>query len=410
MRYKKSRNTKKPFVIFLAILIVGGAAAFWVIKSTGKEDVAKKNTDTKQAEIVKEKHPDRIRLIATGDIVAHDSVNENAKQGDGSYDYYSMVENFKPIFDASDIRFCNQVTPAGGTEFGITGYPKFNAPTELVRDMGKLGCNTVNMASNHSFDNSQGAISANVAAWQQVPNMLAAAGQNRNQAEHDKVHIFTVKGVKFAFLAYTTYINGDAPAQNNYGVNKYSRDFASKQITEAKQQGADIIIASMRWGTEYSPAINSQQNTEAQYLADQGVRVVLGHGPHVLQPVKELTGAGGKKTYVWYSLGNFLNTQIETEALFNGLGIVDFSIKNKDVTGISYLPLYMHYEWSAADKASENLRARKNLQMYVLDDATAALLASNQLDTTVEAQRQRITDILNTSAQVPIITKQQYLD
>src|SRR5690606_3710407 len=146
---------------------------------------------------------------------------------------------------------------------------------------------------------------------------------NRNENELNIVHTFEVKDVKFAFLAYTTYINNGAPAQNSYGVTRYSRSLASEQMNKAKADGADVVIVSMRWGNEYSPTISSEQESEAKFLAGQGATLILGHGPHVLQPVKEVSGKDGNKALVWYSLGNFLNTQLETEALFNGLAVMD---------------------------------------------------------------------------------------
>jgi poly-gamma-glutamate capsule biosynthesis protein CapA/YwtB (metallophosphatase superfamily) len=353
-------------------------------------------------------HSTRIRLIATGDFIAHDSVNSNAKQADGSYNYLPMMQDFVPVFQKADIRFCNDPILNGGAAFGIAGYPKFNSPTAFVTDMGKLGCNLVNTASNHSFDKSQEAINASVAAWDGVPNMLAVAGQNRSQAEHDAVHYFTVKGVKFAFLAYTTYLNGGV-SLNNYGVNFFSRSLAASQIAEAKKNGAQVIIVSMRWGTEYSQSVNAEQQSDAQYLSDQGVGLILGHGPHVLQTTAELTGTGGNSTQVWYSLGNFVNTQIETEALFNGLAVIDFDTTTKKFTAEEYLPLYMHYEWTAAQSATQDLASRKNLHVYLLDDVTQALIDSNQLKTTVTTQRQRISSVLNKTVKIPLMTKADYL-
>lgn len=411
MRKNKRHLQRWQIILIALVFIVLIGIAAWIFFSREQNADGSGTAQEQTSETVEEqndKYPDRIRLVATGDVVAHDSVNANAEQIDGGYDYYPLMDNMTSIFSAADIRFCNQVTPAGGTEFGVKGYPKFNAPTELVRDLGKVGCNTVNMASNHSFDVSQDAIDANVDAWGDVPNMLAYAGQNKSAAERDSVKYFEQKGVKFAFLAYTTYINSSSPAQNNYGVTVYSRALASQQITEAKAAGADVIIASMRWGTEYSDAINAQQTAEAQYLADQGVALVLGHGPHVLQPVKKLTGSGGNETYVWYSLGNFLNTQLEAEALFNGFAIIDFSAATKKITSVAYLPLYMHYEWTAAEAASEDLLARKNLEMYLLDDTTDEMIATNQLDTTVAAQRTRINDILNLYTEIPILNISEY--
>ncbi|HWT55541.1 MAG TPA: CapA family protein [Candidatus Microsaccharimonas sp.] len=349
-----------------------------------------------------------ISLVATGDWIAHDSVNAAAKQADGSYDYLPMVNDFTSTFKRSDIRFCNDPILNGGESLGITGYPKFNSPTDFVTDMGKFGCNLVNTASNHSFDFTQANITNSVDAWSTVPNMLAVAGENRSQQEHDTVHYFTVKGVKFAFLAYAGYINTDAPVQNDYGVNVFSKDFAASQIAAAKQNGAKFIIVSMRWGTEYSTGVNAQQTDDAQFLADQGVNLILGHGSHELQPVAQLTGSSGIKTLVWYSLGNFLNTQEPPETLFNGLAGMTINAKTLEISQIKYSPIYMHYEWTAAQAAADNTNARNNLHLYPFAKATQALIDAQQLKTTPAAQQQRMQTTLNADGlNIPLVSLNQ---
>ncbi len=313
---------------------------------------------------------DVISLVATGDWIAHDTINAQAKKSDGSYDYTPMIADIKPYFTKSDVRFCNDPILNGGKALGITGYPKFNSPTAFVTDMGQFGCNLVNTASNHSFDFTQANITASVTAWQQVPNMLAVAGENSSPVEHDAVRYFTVKGVKMAFLAYTTYINTDAPVQNDYGVNVFTTNFAGQQIAAAKAAGAKVIIASMRWGTEFSTNVTVEQQKDAQWLTDQGVQLVLGHGSHELQPVQQLTGVNGGKTIVWYSLGNFLNTQIPAETLFNGMAYMTIDPKTYNVSASGYLPVYVNYTWSAADAAAQNTNARSKVQMYLVERTT----------------------------------------
>ena len=347
----------------------------------------------------------RIRMIIAGDFIAHDSVNANARQPDGSYNYLPIMNDFVPIFAGADIRFCNDAILNGGESFGISGYPKFNSPTAFVTDMGRLGCNLVNTASNHSFDYSQETISASVDAWAKVPNMLAVAGENRTKDEHDSIHYFTVKGVKFAFLAYTSYINSDAPVQNDYGVTVYSPEFAASQISAAKQNGAQFIIVSMRWGTEYSTTVNAQQQSIAQSLASQGVHLIIGHGSHELQPVQQLTGKDGIKTTVWYSVGNFINTQLPPESLINGLPIVDIDSQTHAITNMQFLPTYMHYEWTAANAAAAQIATRHDLHMYLLENTTQAMLDSQQLHTTIDAQKQRLNSTLNSyGLTIPLIT------
>ena len=410
----KVRLGRKRLVWGGTILLVVAVGA-WIF--LGKQKAAtsthgvKTTTVTQQSQVKTDVHADRIRVLAAGDFIAHDAINQQAKQADGNYNYLPMMNDFTSIFQAADIRFCNDANLTAGAAYGISGYPKFNAPTEFARDMGKVGCNMVNVGTNHSFDRTQDAINASIDAWAAVPNTLAVVGHNKTMAEHDAVHYFTIKGVKFAFLAYTTYLNTDAPAQNDYGVNVYSDAYAAQQVAAAKAAGAEVIIASVRWGTEYSTTVDANQRRVAQYLADQGVSLILGHGSHELEPVEHLTGSGGGKTTVWYSLGNFLNTQLLPERLFNGVAVIDYSVKSHEITGMSFLPLYVHYEWTAAEAARQNdadLLARHSIRMYPLDEVTQAMVDGQQLKTTVAAQRERMTNTLNTYLNIPLITTQEY--
>lgn len=386
-----------------AVVLVGLAAftLFALLSGDGNKSAGSKGSVTTPAPAPSE--PTSITLMATGDFIAHDSLNTAAQKEDGTYDYLPLMKDFSGVLKKADIRYCNDPILNGGKQFGITGYPVFNSPIEFVRDMGRVGCNVVSTASNHSFDKSQEVISASVFAWEDVPNMLAVAGQNRTQEERNKVHYFTIHGVKFAFLAYTTYTN--KPVQNSFGVNMFSEEFAGNQIKEAKSNGAQFIIVSMRWGTEYSGQVNAAQKAQAQFLADNGVQLVLGHGPHVLQAVQEVVGSNGNKALVWYSLGNFINTQIPPETLFNGIGVMDIDIKSKKLTATRYVPIYMHYKWSAADAAAEKLTGRTDVKLLLLENATQAMLDAQQLKTTIDAQKERITNTLNANGlQIPLIT------
>jgi hypothetical protein len=405
--HKHNSRHKKPLLLSgLVIIIIALSAGVFFSSQVDAPAIAKPAKIITAKPVITDTAP--ISFVATGDWIAHDTINAQAKQPDGSYNYLPMIADLQPYMAKSDIRFCNDPILNGGKALGITGYPKFNSPTDFVTDMGKFGCNLVNIASNHSFDFKQANITASVDAWKTVPNMLAVAGENNSPSEHDAVHYFTVKGVKFAFLAYTTYINNESPVQNEYGVNVFSTSFAASQIATAKAAGANVIVASMRWGTEYSTTVTSEQQKDAQWLADQGVQIVLGHGSHELQPVQQLSGTGGGKTVVWYSLGNFLNTQIPPETLFNGLAYMTIDQKTYQPSIVGYLPVYVNYEWSAAQAAAETISTRSNVHMYLLDDTTQALIDKQQLKTTAAAQHDRMTITLNKyGLSVPILTSKQ---
>lgn len=398
-----SNRKKKTILLVVAVLIVIVICIIGVILLSGRTSAPEHSTAIKSKNTEK---PQTIRLIASGDELTHDAVNKNAKTANG-YDYKPFFSEVKPIFDRADIRFCNQEVPSASPVVGsVTGYPAFNAPAEFSADLSAVGCNVINTATNHSNDKGQAGINATQDVWDKLPT-LAVAGGNRSQAEQDKIRYFNVKGVKFAFLAYN-YESNDKNL-TSYGVNMFSEDLMKRQLSEAKQNGAYTLV-SVHWGTEDSPDIDAAQEKWSAFMANNGANVVIGTGPHTLEPVKKLPKQGGGETLVWYSLGNMLNTQLDVGGLFNGFAVMDFQVdkdKKAQLKSISFLPTYMHYEWTAQEKAAQNLLARKNLKIYPLDKA-AEPLARSQNNTTVQAQRSRIEKVLNTYTKVPIITSAQY--
>lgn len=385
--------TRKKVALGIVTIITISAGAYLFATQRKKNDdrlVQNKSDQALQQAQQPNLESTTTTLIAVGDFIGHDALNNNAKTGD-TYDYRPYIEPMKPILQKAGLRFCNQATLIGGAQFGITGYPSFNAPLAFIDAMHDVGCNIINTASNHSSDKNQAVIDSNVTAWQQK-NTLAVAGQNSNVQQKMAVHYFTQDGIKYAFLGYTTYTN-NAPS-TAYEVNMYSREFAKTQIAEAKNNGAQFIITSMRWGTEYSRSVNAYQKAEAQFLSDNGVALILGHGPHVLEPVQWLLGAGGQKTLVWYSLGNFLHAQLEAETLFNGVAVIKIDKKTAAISSTGFLPTYMHYDWTAQQAAAQDLLARHNFKLVPLENA-ADLFATSQLKTTIALQKERLQTTLN---------------
>lgn len=408
MNNLKPTKTKKKFPLKKSMLVFGVFIVVTVFAIGTYKFFIKSSPNTQSGQAVATKQEEtekRVRFIATGDMIPHDAINKEAKQENGTYEYSPMYGDMNKLFDNSDVRFCNQAVLGGGTEFGISGYPKFNSPTEFSRDMAELGCNVVNTGSNHVNDFSQAVITASVEAWNGLPGVQAVAGANTSEAEKQKVRYFEIKDIKFAFVSYTTYSN--EPSPNGYSVTMYSDEFASKQLAEARTK-ADIVIASLRWGTEYSPNVNAQQKALAPKLANYGADVILGHGPHVLQPAEKITLDDGRQAIVWYSLGNFLNAQLDPPSLFNGIAVMDINSVTKKIETSEYLPVYMHYEWTPEQKASGELLTRHNFNMYTFEDGQEALEKS-QNDTTFDEQKARIEQTLNKLTEIKLITKDQFI-
>jgi len=390
-------------VLVVAVGLAAGGVYVWNRRAAPvKQQIVSSPRQTATPKAVQPNASQTIRFIATGDELPHDTVNQAAKTANG-YDYLPLYAKLQPYLTSADMSFCNQESPSD-PNLAVSGYPTFNAPQSFAQTLSKVGCNVINLANNHADDRGQPGIDATRGVWDNLPK-LAIAGTARNSAEQNQIAYFTVKGVKFAFLSYAQCSNNTAVS--SYGLNVFSQTLAGAQIAQAKQH-ADMIIAAMHSCDENRSDEDSWQDQTAQYFAAQGVSIVVGTGPHWLQTVKQLPRAGGGSTVVWFSLGNLLSTQEDVNGLIGGIGVMDIDVKTKTVTKLGFMPTYMHYEWTAQQKAAEDLLARHNLMLYPLDLASDAL-ARSQNNTTVAAQTQRVTTLMNQFTPVTMLTSQTFL-
>ena len=95
-------------------------------------------------------------------------------------------------------------------------------------------------------------------------------------------------------------------------------DVIEHQVRLARQQ-ADFVVVGVHWGVENSHAVVDSQRTLAQNLADWGADVIVGTHPHVLQDAQWLTAADGRRSFVAFSLGNFLSTQSHPDQLVGAI-------------------------------------------------------------------------------------------
>ena len=85
-----------------------------------------------------------------------------------------------------------------------------------------------------------------------------------------------------------------------------------EDIEYAKENNADVIIAVLHWGDEYSRIQAERQEVLANKLFKAGVDIIFGSHPHVIQPTQTLEYDGETK-FVAYSMGNFISNQrVET--------------------------------------------------------------------------------------------------
>ncbi len=388
-------------LVALGVLLLIGALFWWQRSDSPNQRTAvgttasDSETNTNDTSEQSASSPTQsLRIAAVGDMLPHDTVNLRAQSGD-SYDYTPFFTNVASYLQDADIVFCNQESPSAGEEYGISGYPSFNAPKEFSRDLEKVGCNVINLANNHIADKGQDAINETLNTWDNL-NPHAVSGANRNANEQSQVSYFEVEGRTIAFIAFTDLSNNSSIAM--HAVNMFDETLVRTLAREAAGN-ADYVIASAHWGVEDSDTVTVGQESWAQLLADNGVDLIIGTGPHVLQPIDTIGD-----TTVIYSLGNFLSTQLTIEQLTGGIAYIDITFDDQ-APSVSFLPTYMSYTWSAEEAAAENLLARNNLNLYPLD-AAGSRIASSLFNTSADEQLERIREVLNRRQPVTILSSQ----
>jgi len=394
MKLAKGRLVSKKSIVALllvGVLSIGGLVLFFTQNRLELVDNAPANQPANQP---KPKKPEStLSFSAMGDMLAHGVIVQGAKTADG-YDFLPYFASIQPFYESSDVVFCNPETPAGGAKYGISGYPVFNAPTELSRDLRKTGCNLINFASNHAVDKGQEALNDTLNHWQKL-EPLAIAGANRSAEEQCQVAYFEKNGLKVAFLAFADFSNLALP--HDYSVNLYhDKTLLNQLLAEARKQ-ADVVIMSVHWGTEDSHEVNGDQQQLTQTFAEMGVDLVIGTGPHVLQKVSKIKRPDGGEMLVWYSIGNMLSSQFQTDELTGG--IAQFKLTKKDdeiqFSDIKFVSTFMSYRWPA----SNNSHNRYDPKLKPLKDAQAETAL---FDTTVEERFEKVRQWLGTEVEIAI--------
>lgn len=393
MKIRPKRMNKRIIIVFASILVLGAvviAVLLFLLKPTAENDTANTNSPAPASQ----PQSTTVKLAAMGDMLAHDTIINNAKSGN-TYDFGRYFQHIRTLYDDADLVFCNQEGPSAGPAYGISGYPVFNAPTEFSDGLkSDAGCNLINLANNHLGDKGVAATNQTIANWQRL-NPLAATGANQSSADQKKVALTEVNGIKFSLLGFADFNNNRSTP--SYSVNLYHDTALVQELVKSARANSDVVVVSMHWGTEDSPQINADQRAQVAKLASLGVDLVIGTGPHVLQPVEVVSRPDGGDMVVWYSLGNMLSSQLYIPQLFSGIATMDIkmdpSTQKISIENLGFIPTYMHYEWTAAEEAASLLLARRNPMIYPLSEAAVPLAKSNNR-TTVEAQRNYIISIL----------------
>lgn len=299
---------------------------------------------------------EEVSFLFVGDVMQHDGQIDAARNPTtGEYEYEDGWKFIRPIVNEYDIAVANLEVTLAGKPF--KGYPQFSAPDELATTLINSGFNVILTANNHSCDRGSQGVVRTLDKLDELG--VAHTGTFRSQEERDKTYplMLDENGMKIAMLNYTYGTNGLEVAKPLI-INYIDSAVIKADIKKAKDLGADYIICNMHWGLEYKFLPNGYQKTYEQLCYRNGVDMVIGGHPHVVQPIEQKNIKGEDKLTVW-SLGNFVSN-MQTRPTRGGLMVGSTIQRNGFTVDIKETHYYLIYVM----KKQEG----KVTQYYILPD------------------------------------------
>ncbi len=248
-------------------------------------------------------------VVFSGDMIPHGPVTRqaqsNGRAAGAEFDFVPMFAEVADIIRAADLALCHMETPLSSTNTRLGGYPVFNAPHELAEAVADAGYDGCSLASNHSYDRSESGVIDTASVLDDAG--LGFAGIARSEEEALAVTTYEVKGISVAHLSFTYGLNGfRLPLGKGYLVDLIDPDLIEQRAEAARSGGADVVIVSLHWGSEYVATPNTQQTSLAARLrGNPNIDLIVGHHSHVVQPID----ATSPDDVVVFGLGNFLSNQ-----------------------------------------------------------------------------------------------------
>ena len=330
---------KTLFLIAFAVLAISGIAlVIFGFLGPGNEFVIDWSTlqgraallkDVVVRERVEEEPTGTITVFAVGDIMLDRGVEyviERNAKGDFTFPFRKIANDLKK----ADILFGNLESIVASRGSKIGSIYSFRADPKAIEGLVYAGFDVLSVANNHTLDYGRAGMEDSVQKLQDAGIVAVGAGLNANEAF--SVKIKEVRGTKIGFLAFTNLGPAVWRAGNNSSgiawVGTEDREQIIKNIQEAEET-VDVLIVSFHWGQEYTSRPDAFQSSFGKALIDGGADIVIGHHPHVIQPVERY-----KNGWIAYSLGNFVFDQGFSEETMKGL-LLEILIEDKKITEVN---------------------------------------------------------------------------
>jgi poly-gamma-glutamate synthesis protein (capsule biosynthesis protein) len=237
-----------------------------------------------------------VLLAALGDVMCARTVPARVTAHGPAW----VWEPLAPYLARADLRFCNLECPATDGGRAIPKRYSFRAdPAQMHAVLAAGKIDVVALANNHTFDYGRSGLAQTMATMRAAGILAPGAGLGRAAAVAPR--LLTVHGLTLAFLAYTSWTpEGYTPSEDGACLATLDETTLAQEIRSAKAH-ADLVILSVHWGKEYAPVPTPYQRDVAHLAIESGADLILGHHPHVTQPLEIYHDRP-----IFYSLGNAL--------------------------------------------------------------------------------------------------------
>lgn len=371
----KSKIKQYQIFIITSVIVFVLAAAILVTMGLNKSLAAPEKDSDKQSSQLNNfwggadgaDADSTVRLVAVGDNIPHKSLADSQKQLDGSYDFNPIFDGIRADVESADIAVISQETILGGA----TADPTINSPFEIGDAIYNAGFDIVLQATNHALCSDINGITDNLEFWKKYPD-INVLGVNATESDSENITVIEKNGIKIAMLNYTYGLDNPDPLKENpYLVNLLDEEKVKSDIEKAKKL-ADVVIVFPHWGTEYSNEKDSEQDKWTNIFYQCGVDIVIGSHSHVIQPVEWVTsGENPHRMLVYYSLGNFVSGQTETDRMLGAMANITIqkSEQGIEIVSSTAVPIVTHYDTDI-----------KNYGVYKLSNYTEELAAVHYIN------------------------------
>jgi poly-gamma-glutamate synthesis protein (capsule biosynthesis protein) len=263
----------------------------------------------------------RVSFAAAGDVIPHEAVRAAAAAaGPGEQGWEALFSDVADVFHSADFGFVNMETPVAPDHSKGSKPFMFDAPIALPQALKAIGIKIVSFANNHVMDQGWPGFTETREHLRETGLLFAGSGDT--VAQQWQPVITEANGIKVGWLGMTRWLNGnrnpDKDDQSHVNFFPYAGESGGAPgadeaqvlaAVKAARAQCDFLVISVHWGIEYATAPRPEDVDLAHKMLDAGASVVVGHHPHVLQPVETYRTADGRNTVIFYSLGNFLSNQ-----------------------------------------------------------------------------------------------------